>query len=401
MSDEEDDYLSDKFLVEAAAATSSSSSAPKTYAERRKEAQKRAALKNEQNRIKSRRELEREAREEALSRSLFERAQEEARESGRENKALAMMMKMGFKPGQALGKTEEGVKAKTAAIEEAGETEAAGGAVDDKKEAAEESKPALRARADEDDWDAGPSRAGIGARPKETATEAEEHKPVETEHRKVPLAINEWEGKKGIGLRKRAASPSAPERLAKMAKMAEDREHVSFRDRARAEYEERRAVGRLAPAQRTCATLDEKAGIQFNVLWLNPEHPETFPEGLLDALDDPALVASIQRQRADHSIEGRLRAKMQADALRPLKSSLDDVDAAANDEKAEARSSPYSEEELEEALQFLRLNPRDRLTLVLDYLRRKYAYCFWCGTQYDDQEDMEKNCPGADEDAHD
>ena len=35
-----------------------------------------------------------------------------------------------------------------------------------------------------------------------------------------------------------------------------------------------------------------------------------------------------------------------------------EVDAAAEDEKAEARSSPYSEEELEEALQFLRLNVR-------------------------------------------
>ncbi|KAI0663047.1 hypothetical protein C8Q70DRAFT_931046 [Cubamyces menziesii] len=401
MSDEEDDYLSDKFLVEAVAASSSSSSAPKTYAERRKEAQKRAALKNEQNRVKSRRELEREAREEALSRSLFERAQEEARESGRENKALAMMMKMGFKPGQALGRAEEeGTKATGTDTRKADETTSPGKARGDTEEA-EERKPTVRARADDDDWDAGPSRAGIGARPKEIATEAEEHKPAETGHRKVPLAINEWEGKKGIGLRKRAASPSAPERLAKMAKMAEEREHVSFRDRARAEYEERRAVGRLAPAQRTCATLDEKAGIQFNVLWLNPEHPETFPDGLLDALDDPALVASIQRQRADHSIEGRLRAKMQADALRPLKSSLDDVDASADDEKTEARTSPYSEEELEEALQFLRLNPRDRLTLVLDYLRRKYAYCFWCGTQYDDQEDMEKNCPGADEDAHD
>ncbi|KAI0334765.1 hypothetical protein GY45DRAFT_1431268 [Cubamyces sp. BRFM 1775] len=403
MSDEEDDYLSDKFLVEAAAASSSSSSAPKTYAERRKEAQKRAALKNEQNRTKSRRELEREAREEALSRSLFERAQEEARESGRENKALAMMMKMGFKPGQALGRAEEEAAAKAEAeateVEKAGE----GGRKRAGEEEAEESKPALRLKADEDedDWEARPSRAGICARPKEASAEVEENKPLQAGHRKVPLAINEWEGKKGIGSRKRAASPSAPERLAKMAKMAEEREHVSFRDRARAEYEERRAVGRLAPAQRTCATLDEKAGIQFNVLWLNPEHPETFPEGLLDALDDPALVASIQRQRADHSIEGRLRAKMQADALRPLKSSLDDVDAAAEDEKAEARSSPYSEEELEEALQFLRLNPRDRLTLVLDYLRRKYAYCFWCGTQYDDQEDMEKNCPGADEDAHD
>ena len=69
-------------------------------------------------------------------------------------------------------------------------------------------------------------------------------------------------GKKGIGLGKRAASPSAPERRAKMAKMAEDRAQGSFRDRARQEYEERRAAGRLHPAQRTCATLDEKAGIQ-------------------------------------------------------------------------------------------------------------------------------------------
>ena len=45
--------------------------------------------------------------------------------------------------------------------------------------------------------------------------------------------------------------------------------------------------------------------------------------------------------------------------------------------------------------------PPDRLTLVLDYLRRKYAYCFWCGTQYADDEDMDANCPGPDEDAHD
>ncbi|KAI0356638.1 hypothetical protein OH77DRAFT_1436266 [Trametes cingulata] len=387
MSDEEDDYLSDKFLLEASSSTASSS-APKTYAERRKEALKRAALKNEQNRTKSRREREREAREEALSRSLFERAQEEARESGQQNKALAMMMKMGFKPGQALGREEERGRAGSAGAN-SGQDGGSGGpaepvAVPEEKEAE-------------------PSRAGIGAKRKRD--EDDEGEKPQTGHRKVPLAINEWEGKKGIGLVRRAPSPTAPERLAKMARMAEERDHLSFRDRARQEYEERRAVGRLGPAQRTCATLDEKAGIQLNVLWLNPENPETFPEGLLDALDDPALVASIQRHRADHSIEGRLRAKMQADALRPLKSSLEDVDddggGGGAAEKAELRKSPYSEEELEEALQFLRLNPQDRLTLVLDYLRRKYAYCFWCGTQYDDQEDMEKNCPGPDEDAHD
>jgi len=46
-----------------------------------------------------------------------------------------------------------------------------------------------------------------------------------------------------------------------MAKMAEDAGKESFRDFARREYEERRAEGRLVPAQRTCTTLDETAGI--------------------------------------------------------------------------------------------------------------------------------------------
>lgn len=102
-------------------------------------------------------------------------------------------------------------------------------------------------------------------------------------------------------------------------------------------------------------TLDAR---QFNVLWLNPESPETFPDGLLDALDDPALVTAIQQRQAGHSLEGRLRAKMQAEALRPLKSTLEDLEDEGGIEKAELRKSPYSEEELQEAVQFLRLGVR-------------------------------------------
>jgi hypothetical protein len=104
MSGDEDDYLSDKFLVDA----SSSAPAPKTYAQIRKEAERKAKLKNEENRLKSRRQREAEAREEGLSKSLFERAKEEEDAgitSG--NKALSMMMRMGFKPGQSLGKIED------------------------------------------------------------------------------------------------------------------------------------------------------------------------------------------------------------------------------------------------------------------------------------------------------
>jgi hypothetical protein len=102
MSANDDDYLSDKFL----AAPSTSSSAPRTYRQLRQEAQKRSQLKHERNKPKSRRQLELESRESGLSKSLFERAQdEEASGIGSGNKALSIMMKMGFKPGHSLGRT--------------------------------------------------------------------------------------------------------------------------------------------------------------------------------------------------------------------------------------------------------------------------------------------------------
>ena len=96
--DGDDDYLSDKFLTVA------ESRKPKTYSEKRKETLRESRLKSQQNRTKSKRELELESREEGLSRSLFERAEDDkASGRGPENKALSMMMKMGFKPGQTLG----------------------------------------------------------------------------------------------------------------------------------------------------------------------------------------------------------------------------------------------------------------------------------------------------------
>jgi len=96
--DGDDDYLSDKFLTVAELQK------PKTYSEKRKEALRESRLKGQQNRTKSKREVELESREEGLSKSLFERAEDDkASGRGPENKALSMMMKMGFKPGQTLG----------------------------------------------------------------------------------------------------------------------------------------------------------------------------------------------------------------------------------------------------------------------------------------------------------
>ncbi|KAG1892654.1 hypothetical protein F4604DRAFT_1672625 [Suillus subluteus] len=326
---DEDDYLSDKFLIQVAAEF-----VPKTYAQRRQEALKQSRVKNEQNRMKSRRQREQESREEGLSKSLFERAQEEEKAVGG-SKALGIMMKMGFKVGQSLGKTEDSPPKTTVPLP-------------------------------------GPS-----------------------------LSEDESEqGKQGIGLGKRARSPSAADRLAKMAKMAEAASHESFRDRARREYEERRAEGRLSSARQTCLTLDEKADITFNVLCLDPNNPDSIPNGLVDALSTHTLqVSPLRSASGDVSHAARLRAQMVADALLPVTSLDEDEDA--DDSETPTTVEQFPQEVIEEAVYFLRLGPRDRLKLLLEYLRGKYSYCFWCGTQYGDAIDLEQSCPGPEEDDHD
>lgn len=94
-----------QFLVEAKAAPSPSG-CTKTYSQLRKDAEKKAQLKNAQNRIKSRRERELEAREEGLNTSLFDRAKEE-KDGGSSSKGLSIMMKMGFQPGRSLGRPHD------------------------------------------------------------------------------------------------------------------------------------------------------------------------------------------------------------------------------------------------------------------------------------------------------
>jgi hypothetical protein len=231
MSTNDDDYLSDKFLIDHNA----SSSAPHTYSQRRKEIQKRSQLKNERNRTKSRRQLELESRESGLSRSLFERAkEEEASGIGSGNKALSIMMKMGFKPGQSLGRT---------------------GDQEDKQQESQSLIPDDTGIVESTDKEKDRSPLSV----EETRTRS-----LHTIHKTEPLPLQEWagplfqtkknfiliefflcEGKKGIGLGKRPGSPSSAERLAKMAKMAEEVKHHDFRERARDEYNNRRADGRL------------------------------------------------------------------------------------------------------------------------------------------------------------
>jgi hypothetical protein len=108
---------------------------------------------------------------------------------------------------------------------------------------------------------------------------------------------------------------------------------------------------------------DAERSAQFNVFWLNPEAPDTFPRSLLDAMEDDAYVLAplAVRQRALDDIQARTRLEMQDNALQPLQAldSVDGDDGAPGPKPSHAQLEPeYDDETVSRASEFLRLSVR-------------------------------------------
>lgn len=107
---------------------------------------------------------------------------------------------------------------------------------------------------------------------------------------------------------------------------------------------------------------------QFNVFWLDPEAPESFPRGLLDAMEDDAytLAPLAVRQRALHDIQARTRLDMEASALQPMQP-LDVIDEDNSTSKNPGTlEDSYDEETVGRTGNFLRL-PVRTAALVDEY----------------------------------
>ncbi|KAK7504149.1 hypothetical protein BaRGS_00004453 [Batillaria attramentaria] len=46
-------------------------------------------------------------------------------------------------------------------------------------------------------------------------------------------------------------------------------------------------------------------------------------------------------------------------------------------------------------------NEAEQLQALTEYLRTTHCYCIWCGTKYEDADDLRSNCPGDTAEAHD
>ncbi|XP_041866504.1 G patch domain-containing protein 11 [Melanotaenia boesemani] len=155
-----------------------------------------------------------------------------------------------------------------------------------------------------------------------------------------PIPLNIKTDRGGIGLeelKKRKAEEELEHYRQKVrAKQQNETKSLEdFRSRVRTEREERKIEGDLRRSQRSCEQLDTQKGI-------------TVPR---ETWYWPKVNADDEDEDDDH-------------------------------------------EEEDEEEDTVELTSFDKLQILTSYLRGVHFYCIWCGTAYNDEEDLSSNCPG-------
>ena len=233
MSESEDDFMSDRFLVESARP-----SLPEGYTARRSAHQLRSRRAGQAKQLPSLKQRETEQRRAGLATSLFANKAGEPEGSGG-GRAIEMMIKMGWKVGEGLGRKRSpsppGDTAKRARTR-------LGDAVAGKEEQEEEGEP---------------SRGGIGSSSRPQA-----------QPRTEPIRISMWAGRKGLSARSPSPPPLPnvagrnPDALdpRKMARLEGETE--GFRERQRREFAEREVERKGGKAREILLGLDRERGIK-------------------------------------------------------------------------------------------------------------------------------------------
>jgi hypothetical protein len=219
MSDSEDDFMSDKFLVEAPAAE-------KSYKAKRDaqllKGQRAGLAKN----LQSKKVREEQQRHEGLNTSLFEKPDHQEASGSGGGKAMAMMMKMGWKVGEGLGKKE---------VEE----------------------PTTKRKVDEEEENDDTPRGGIGSSSRKAP-------------RIEPIRISLWSGRKGLTARDPTPPPIPtsnrnPDLLdeSKMARLGQKTDQ--FRVRQTQTFAEREEERKEFKARDLLIGYDAEAGVKVSI----------------------------------------------------------------------------------------------------------------------------------------
>lgn len=430
--DDDDDFMSDKFL------TTTEPKQPLTYTDKRR---KLEAHQSRKAKTKSLKQREEEARQEGLDRDLLAEAEivagggklplegpngerrwdlmdlESASRSADRGeaedgttKAMRMMLAMGYRRGEALGKRKPDSSVRETRDEEVEEEEeddeeesesaealntakrnnAPSGSVlsrppddadsesldTDEERAIEEDRRASQAR-DQDDYLSGGTSATLlhpasGNAVSTSSTNLAE--PLRPDQRWLGLHRRAGIGmipktSSDISQAIRAKASTHPSTSSQDTAAAE----ADFRTRISRQQQQRHDLNLLTRARRTLVQLDQSASTEYNPLWLDSELYHVLSGHTPSSLDAGTIDERMQRDPAF---------KEAVELLQLVFSSED-------------------EEEVNEAKIFVGLQTKAQLELVLDCLRSRHRYCLFCGCQYASEEELARCCPGLEEDDHD
>ncbi|XP_076142654.1 G patch domain-containing protein 11 [Alosa pseudoharengus] len=169
-----------------------------------------------------------------------------------------------------------------------------------------------------------------------------------------PIPLNIKTDRGGVGMeevKKRKAEEELQHyrQKVRVKQQVEKQSLEDFRVRKRTEREERQTEGDLRRSQRACEQLDSQKGITApRECWYWPE-----------------------------------------------KEKEEDEEVDEDEEECKKEEDEEDEEDEEE------LTSLDKLHFLTSYLRGVHFYCIWCGTTYNDEEDLDSNCPGDTSADHD
>lgn len=194
-----------------------------------------------------------------------------------------------------------------------------------------------------------------------------------------PIGVELKEDRSGIGLLNEKKRKFREE--VEVKEQAEKAEEVGFRERVAREREQKRIEGLLAGAMRVLEGLEENAD--------EAQEPKTEKKKV------DVLYRGLVRQRQEHERERRARYDLHQSLSRNATYEKEDDD----DRLAFGMQEEDLDEADDELHAFESLEPEERLQRLIDALREKWWYCFWCKCRYENE--AMDGCPGKSEDDHD
>ena len=225
--------------------------------------------------------------------------------------------------------------------------------------------------------------------------------------RLVPVGLEMKEGKEGIGAlseKKRKFREDVERAEAGEKKRRED--EGKYRERVAREREEKRYEGMWWGAMKVLEGLDNPDAPEENeyiekvsghrISGYHSKHGKTATNRKVPLSYRPLILD--QEEKAE---EKRIR----HDLLQSLSrnTTYDDPNEDAQDRQALCQEieDVAGDDEVDEELQaYLLLSFEDRLHRVVNDLRELWFYCYWCKYQYNDKDEMERDCPGESEEEH-